>query len=32
VAQELSISERTVKSDWVTARVRLKAILKSRTC
>jgi DNA-directed RNA polymerase specialized sigma24 family protein len=31
VAQELSISERTVKSDWVTARVRLKAILESRT-
>lgn len=30
VAEELSISERTVKSDWVTARVRLKAILESR--
>lgn len=31
VAGELSISERTVKSDWVTARVRLKAILEHRT-
>lgn len=30
VALELSISERTVKSDWVTARVRLKGILESR--
>ncbi len=30
IAKELSISERTVKSDWVTARVRLKAILASR--
>jgi RNA polymerase sigma factor (TIGR02999 family) len=29
VAEELSISERTVKSDWVTARVRLKKILES---
>ena len=30
VALELSISERTVKSDWVTARVRLKSILENR--
>jgi RNA polymerase sigma factor (TIGR02999 family) len=29
IAEELSISERTVKSDWVTARVRLKNILES---
>lgn len=28
IAEELSISERTVKSDWVTARVRLKSILQ----
>lgn len=27
VASEISVSERTVKSDWVTARVRLKKIL-----
>ena len=27
VAEELSVSERTVKSDWITARVRLKIIL-----
>ena len=27
VAKEISVSERTVKSDWVTARVRLKKIL-----
>ena len=30
IAEELSVSERTVKSDWVTARVRLKSILKHR--
>jgi RNA polymerase sigma factor (TIGR02999 family) len=30
IAEELSISERTVKSDWVTARVRLKSLLESR--
>ena len=30
VTLELSISERTVKSDWVTARVRLKSILEHR--
>lgn len=30
IAGELSISERTVKSDWVTARVRLKSILEHR--
>ena len=29
IAEELSISERTVKSDWVTARVRLKSILEN---
>jgi RNA polymerase sigma factor (TIGR02999 family) len=28
IADELSISPRTVKSDWVTARVRLKSILQ----
>lgn len=28
IAEELSVSERTIKSDWVTARVRLKSILK----
>jgi RNA polymerase sigma-70 factor (ECF subfamily) len=28
VARELSISERTVKSDWVAGRVRLGAILR----
>jgi RNA polymerase sigma-70 factor (ECF subfamily) len=27
IAKEMSVSERTVKSDWVTARVRLKKIL-----
>lgn len=31
VAEELSVSERTVKSDWVTARVRLKDILAGRS-
>lgn len=30
IAEELSISERTVKSDWVTARVRLKSILEDQ--
>ncbi|MCP4036885.1 MAG: sigma-70 family RNA polymerase sigma factor [bacterium] len=30
IAEELSVSERTVKSDWVTARVRLKAILDNQ--
>ena len=29
IAEELSISERTVKSDWVVARVRLKNILQN---
>jgi len=29
IADELSVSPRTVKSDWVTARVRLKSILES---
>ncbi len=28
IAEELSVSPRTVKSDWVTARVRLKDILE----
>jgi DNA-directed RNA polymerase specialized sigma24 family protein len=30
IAEELAISARTVKSDWVTARVRLKGILESQ--
>ncbi|MBW2295719.1 MAG: helix-turn-helix domain-containing protein [Deltaproteobacteria bacterium] len=30
IAEELAISARTVKSDWVTARVRLKSILESQ--
>lgn len=29
VAEELQVSQRTVKSDWVSARVRLKVILES---
>ena len=30
IAEELSVSPRTVKSDWVSARVRLKDILESQ--
>ena len=30
VAEEISVSERTVKNDWVIARVRLKSILENQ--